>query len=131
PLPCRGGLQDRHCGRGHAAAGGRRPADRAARRRDARDPEGVPRDGARSERALVALARVRHERAGSRAGLTEAVREIPLARPWLDEREEGLVLEVLRSGRLSLGPWIDRFEREGAEGVVAPYAAGVSGGMAG
>jgi perosamine synthetase len=63
--------------------------------------------------------------------LTEAVREIPLARPWLDEREEELVLEVLRSGRLSLGPWIDRFEQEVAERVGAPYAAAVSSGTAG
>jgi perosamine synthetase len=63
--------------------------------------------------------------------VTEAVREIPLARPWLDEREEELVLEVLRSGRLSLGPWIDRFEQEVAERVGAPYAAAVSSGTAG
>ena len=63
--------------------------------------------------------------------MTEATREIPLARPWLDEREEELVLEVLRSGRLSLGPWIERFERELAERVGAPYAAAVSSGTAG
>jgi perosamine synthetase len=63
--------------------------------------------------------------------VTEAVREIPLSRPWLDEREEELVLEVLRSGRLSLGPWIDRFEEEIAERVGAPYAAAVSSGTAG
>jgi perosamine synthetase len=61
----------------------------------------------------------------------EAVREIPLAKPWLDEREEELVLEVLRSGRLSLGPWIDRFEEAVAERVGAPYAAAVSSGTAG
>jgi dTDP-4-amino-4,6-dideoxygalactose transaminase len=63
--------------------------------------------------------------------VTEAVREIPLSRPWLDEREEELVLEVLRSGRLSLGPWIDRFEEEIAERVGAPFAAAVSSGTAG
>jgi perosamine synthetase len=63
--------------------------------------------------------------------VTEAVREIPLSRPWLDEREEELVLEVLRSGRLSLGPWIERFEREVADRVGAPYAAAVSSGTAG
>ncbi len=63
--------------------------------------------------------------------MTEATREIPLARPWLDEREEELVLEVLRSGRLSLGPWIERFEREVADRVGAPYAAAVSSGTAG
>jgi len=63
--------------------------------------------------------------------MTEAVREIPLSRPWLDEREEELVLEVLRSGRLSLGPTIDRFEELVAERVGAPYAAAVSSGTAG
>jgi perosamine synthetase len=60
-----------------------------------------------------------------------AEREIPLSRPWLDEREEELVLEVLRSGRLSLGPWIERFEEEVAELVGAPYAAALSSGTAG
>jgi perosamine synthetase len=63
--------------------------------------------------------------------MTEAIREIPLSRPWLDEREEELVLEVLRSGRLSLGPWIDRFEEQVAERVGAPYAAALSSGTAG
>ncbi len=63
--------------------------------------------------------------------MTEAVREIPLSRPWLDEREEELVLEVLRSGRLSLGPWIERFEEQIAERVGAPYAAALSSGTAG
>jgi perosamine synthetase len=61
----------------------------------------------------------------------EAVRELPLSRPWLDEREEELVLEVLRSGRLSLGPFIERFEQEIAARVDAPYAAAVSSGTAG
>jgi perosamine synthetase len=61
----------------------------------------------------------------------EASREIPLSRPYLDEREEELVLEVLRSGRLSLGPAIDRFEELFAERVGAPYAAAVSSGTAG
>ena len=60
-----------------------------------------------------------------------AVREIPLAKPWIGEREEELVLEVLRSGRLSLGPTIDEFERLVAERVGAPHAAAVSSGTAG
>jgi perosamine synthetase len=63
--------------------------------------------------------------------VTEAVREVPLSRPYLDEREEELVLEVLRSGRLSLGPTIDRFEELVAERVGAPYAAAISSGTAG
>src|SRR5918912_1432196 len=60
-----------------------------------------------------------------------SLRRIELAAPFLDEREEELVLEVLRSGRLSLGPAIDRFEELVAERVGAPYAAAVSSGTAG
>ena len=52
-------------------------------------------------------------------------REIGLSAPYLGEREEELVLEVLRSGRLSLGPTIDSFEELLAEQVGAPYAAAV------
>jgi perosamine synthetase len=60
-----------------------------------------------------------------------SVRTIGLSAPWLDEREEELVADVLRSGRLSLGPTIDRFEEAFAEAVGAPYAAAVSSGTAG
>ena len=56
---------------------------------------------------------------------------VPLSRPFLDERDEELVLDVLRSGRLSLGPAIDRFEEQFAERVGAPYAAAVSNGTTG
>jgi len=58
-------------------------------------------------------------------------RLVGLSAPWLDEREEELVLDVLRSGRLSLGPAIDRFEELFAEAVGAPFAAAVSSGTAG
>jgi perosamine synthetase len=61
----------------------------------------------------------------------QEVRGIPLSSPYLGEREEELVLEVLRSGRLSLGPTIDRFEELFADAVGAPYAAAVSSGTAG
>ena len=57
--------------------------------------------------------------------------EIGLSAPWLEEREEELVLETLRSGQLSLGPMVDRFEAELAERVGAPYVAAVSSGTAG
>jgi dTDP-4-amino-4,6-dideoxygalactose transaminase len=63
--------------------------------------------------------------------LSTGTREIPLARPLLDEREEELVVEVLRSGRLSLGPTIERFEELIGERVGAPFAAAVSSGTAG
>ena len=60
-----------------------------------------------------------------------ATRQVPLSAPYLDEREEQAVIEVLRSGRLSLGPRIDEFEERFAEHVGAPYAAAVSSGTAG
>ena len=56
---------------------------------------------------------------------------IPLAKPELGEREEELVLEVLRSGRLSLGPVQERFEREFAARVGVADAVAVSSGTAG
>jgi perosamine synthetase len=67
----------------------------------------------------------------SRAETRLSSKTIPLARPYFDEREEELVLEVLRSGRLSLGPTIDRFEELVAQRVGAPYAAAVSSGTSG
>ncbi|MGH2998528.1 MAG: DegT/DnrJ/EryC1/StrS family aminotransferase [Gaiellaceae bacterium] len=63
--------------------------------------------------------------------MKQEVRTVPLSGPYLDEREAELVLEVMRSGRLSLGPMIDRFEELFAAKVGAPYAAAVSSGTAG
>jgi perosamine synthetase len=54
--------------------------------------------------------------------------QIPLARPELGAREEELVLEVLRSGRLSLGPMGERFERELAAWLGVEDAVAVSSG---
>jgi perosamine synthetase len=56
---------------------------------------------------------------------------INLSAPWIDERDEELVLEVLRSGWLSLGPTGPRFESMFADAVGAPYCAAVSSGTAG
>ena len=56
---------------------------------------------------------------------------INLSAPWIDERDEELVLEVLRSGWLSLGPTGPRFEAMLADAVDAPYCAAVSSGTAG
>jgi dTDP-4-amino-4,6-dideoxygalactose transaminase len=55
---------------------------------------------------------------------------IPLAKPELGEREQELVLEVLRSGRLSLGPVQRRFERAFADYLGVPDAVAVSSGTA-
>jgi len=57
--------------------------------------------------------------------------EIQLARPLLGEAEERGVVEVLRSGRLSLGPLLGEFERRFAARVGAPHASAVSSGTAG
>jgi perosamine synthetase len=56
---------------------------------------------------------------------------IPLARPVVGEREEELVLEALRSGRLSLGPMLPRFERGFAARLGVSHASAVSSGTAG
>ena len=56
---------------------------------------------------------------------------IPVAQPVLGEREEELVLEVLRSGRLSLGPRVPEFEQAFAARVGARHASAVSSGTAG
>ncbi len=55
---------------------------------------------------------------------------IPLARPDVGAREEELALEVLRSGRLSLGPTLERFEREFAAWLGVDDAVAVSSGTA-
>ena len=56
---------------------------------------------------------------------------IPLARPVLGAEEEAAVVEVLRSGQLSLGPRVPEFERRFAARVGASHASAVSSGTAG
>jgi perosamine synthetase len=56
---------------------------------------------------------------------------IPLARPSLGAAEERAVLEVLRSGYLSLGPRVEEFEVAFARRVGAAAACAVSSGTAG
>jgi perosamine synthetase len=60
-----------------------------------------------------------------------AVRQIPLARPYLDGREEELVLDVLRSGDLALGPMYRRFEEAFADIAGTAHAVACSSGTAG
>jgi perosamine synthetase len=64
--------------------------------------------------------------------VSDVAREIvPLAQPVLGALEEEGVLEVLRSGRLSLGPLLEQFERGFAARVGAGFASAVSSGTAG
>jgi perosamine synthetase len=63
--------------------------------------------------------------------VSAAVDVIPLARPVLGAAEEQAVLEVLRSGQLSLGPRVAAFEERFAAAVGAPHASAVSSGTTG
>lgn len=56
---------------------------------------------------------------------------IPLAKPVIGAAEERAVVEVLRSGQLSLGPKLGEFEALFASCVGAPWACAVSSGTAG
>jgi perosamine synthetase len=55
---------------------------------------------------------------------------IPLARPVLGEAEERAVIDVLRSGQLSLGPRVAEFEAAFAARIGARHASAVSSGTA-
>jgi len=55
----------------------------------------------------------------------------PIAKPYIGGKEEQYVLEVLRSGILSIGPKIEAFEKKFAEFAGAKYACAVSSGTAG
>ena len=65
-------------------------------------------------------------------GAAVSATRIPLARPVLGDREEELVLEVIRSGMLSLGPMVPRFEGDLADrvGIPGDRAVAVSSGTA-
>jgi perosamine synthetase len=57
--------------------------------------------------------------------------QIPLARPELGPREEELLLEVVRSGSLSLGPKLEQFETDFSDWIGGQvYALAVSSGTA-
>jgi perosamine synthetase len=56
---------------------------------------------------------------------------IPLAQPVLGPEEEAAVIEVLRSGQLSLGPRVPAFEQAFAAWLGAEHACAVASGTAG
>ncbi len=55
----------------------------------------------------------------------------PLAKPHIGKKEERYVLEVLRSGKLSMGPKVEAFEKRFARFVGRKHAIAVSSGTAG
>jgi perosamine synthetase len=62
--------------------------------------------------------------------VTAATDVIPLARPVLGDAEERAVIEVLRSGQLSLGPRVPAFEQAFAARLGATHASALSSGTA-
>lgn len=56
---------------------------------------------------------------------------IPLSAPDVGEREVEYVNRVLRSSQLSMGPWLDKFEKEFARYVGTKYAIAVNSGTSG
>jgi perosamine synthetase len=56
---------------------------------------------------------------------------IPASRPVIGERERELVLEVLESGHLSLGPRLEQFEEAFAARVGVSHTSAISSGTAG
>jgi perosamine synthetase len=57
--------------------------------------------------------------------------EIPLSRPDISSAEEECVLQALRSGRLSQGPFVEEFERLVAERAQCRHGVAVSSGTDG
>lgn len=58
--------------------------------------------------------------------VSEAVRMIPVAKPWMDEREADAARRPILSGWVTQGPEVAAFEREFATIVGAPHACAVS-----
>ena len=56
---------------------------------------------------------------------------IPLSKPDINEEDVKVVVEVLKSGRLSMGPYTERFEKAISEYVNAKHGVAVSSGTAG
>lgn len=57
--------------------------------------------------------------------------EIPLSRPDIGALEEQLVLQALRSGRLSIGPMVDEFEQQVAARAGCRFGVAVNSGTSG
>jgi perosamine synthetase len=65
------------------------------------------------------------------SGVRDDTEIVPIAKPVMGKAEEDAVLEVLRSGHLSLGPRVPEFERRFAQYVGAACASAVSSGTTG
>lgn len=59
------------------------------------------------------------------------MRDIQMAAPDISETDVSMVVQVLNSGQLSIGPFVERFERAFADYVGTRHAIAVSSGTAG
>jgi perosamine synthetase len=57
--------------------------------------------------------------------------KIPLSAPDIREREMEYVGQVMNSNHLSMGPWLDKFERQFAQYVGTKHAIAVNSGTSG
>lgn len=58
--------------------------------------------------------------------MSDTTTPIPVARPWLDERDAAAARRAILSGWVTQGPEVAAFEREFASAVGAPFACAVS-----
>lgn len=69
-----------------------------------------------------------------RRALTAPPTKVPQTRPCIPEEDVAALLgdfaQILRSGRLTMGPYLERFEREFAAGVGTDHAVGMNSGTA-
>ncbi|MBI4093526.1 DegT/DnrJ/EryC1/StrS family aminotransferase [Candidatus Kaiserbacteria bacterium] len=59
------------------------------------------------------------------------MKSYPTARPYIGKKEERYVLQALRSGKLSIGPFIEKFEKKFAKTLGVKHAIAVSSGTGG
>jgi perosamine synthetase len=59
------------------------------------------------------------------------MKHYPLAHPYISKKEERYVMQTLRSGKLSIGPFIEKFEKKFAQYLGVKHAIAVSSGTAG
>src|SRR6185503_9038277 len=97
----------------------RAAAPRVDRRRPARPR--VPRQDFARRRAAVARRLVARPAHGA-SPMKTVLHDIPFARPEFDDAEAGAVAEVLKSGWVSQGPMVARFEDAFAERVGVRFA---------